>query len=238
MMALEGGSFGFQIGRQVTDFVLLVMNEGGARGILAGKVKLGGDASVRQDQSAATLRPRQTCLARRDCELFHVPGASLPASLSKAQPSDPTTKQTSKFMEKSWRPNRSCSRIRSDRATSIRSRMETLSSKNGLVLGLGHHIRNAIRIIAPHISRARSTASASDSAKKDPPEMPLEESPFASVLAFDDFERFGRTQKRADLLGTSTHEVLETRISALQHIAESLMEGFCIVNRFLKSGGS
>jgi lipid-binding SYLF domain-containing protein len=46
MMALEGGSFGFQIGGQATDFVLLVMNEGGARGVLAGKVKLGGDASV------------------------------------------------------------------------------------------------------------------------------------------------------------------------------------------------
>ena len=46
MMALEGGSFGFQIGGQAKDFVLLVMNEGGARGILSGKVKLGGDASV------------------------------------------------------------------------------------------------------------------------------------------------------------------------------------------------
>ena len=46
MMALEGGSFGFQIGGQATDFVLLVMDESGARGILAGKVKLGGDASV------------------------------------------------------------------------------------------------------------------------------------------------------------------------------------------------
>jgi lipid-binding SYLF domain-containing protein len=46
MMALEGSSFGFQIGGQATDFVLLVMNEGGAREILAGKVKLGGDASV------------------------------------------------------------------------------------------------------------------------------------------------------------------------------------------------
>lgn len=46
MMALEGGSFGLQLGGQATDFVLLVMNEGGARGILAGKAKLGGDASV------------------------------------------------------------------------------------------------------------------------------------------------------------------------------------------------
>jgi len=46
MMALEGGSFGFQIGGQATDFVLLVMNDSGANGILSSKVKLGGDASV------------------------------------------------------------------------------------------------------------------------------------------------------------------------------------------------
>jgi SH3 domain-containing YSC84-like protein 1 len=46
MMALEGGSFGLQIGGEATDFVLLVMNESGARGILASKVKLGADASV------------------------------------------------------------------------------------------------------------------------------------------------------------------------------------------------
>jgi SH3 domain-containing YSC84-like protein 1 len=46
MMALEGGSFGFQIGGEATDFVLLIMNDRGASGILASKVKLGGDASV------------------------------------------------------------------------------------------------------------------------------------------------------------------------------------------------
>jgi lipid-binding SYLF domain-containing protein len=46
MMALEGGSFGLQIGGQATDFVLLVMNDSGANGILSSKVKLGGDASV------------------------------------------------------------------------------------------------------------------------------------------------------------------------------------------------
>ncbi len=46
MMALEGGSFGFQIGGQATDLVLLVMNDSGARSILESKVKLGGDASV------------------------------------------------------------------------------------------------------------------------------------------------------------------------------------------------
>ena len=46
MMALEGGSFGFQIGGQATDFVLLVMNSRGAHSILKSKVKLGADASA------------------------------------------------------------------------------------------------------------------------------------------------------------------------------------------------
>src|SRR6202023_3836643 len=46
MMALEGGSVGFQIGGQATDFVLLVMNGRGAHSILSSKVKLGADASV------------------------------------------------------------------------------------------------------------------------------------------------------------------------------------------------
>jgi lipid-binding SYLF domain-containing protein len=40
------GSVGFQIGGQATDFVLLVMNDRGANGILSSKVKLGADASV------------------------------------------------------------------------------------------------------------------------------------------------------------------------------------------------
>jgi SH3 domain-containing YSC84-like protein 1 len=46
MMALEGGSFGLQIGGQATDFVILVMNPRGARSLLSSKVKLGADASA------------------------------------------------------------------------------------------------------------------------------------------------------------------------------------------------
>jgi SH3 domain-containing YSC84-like protein 1 len=46
MIALEGGSFGFQLGGQATDFVILVMNPRGANAILASKVKLGADASA------------------------------------------------------------------------------------------------------------------------------------------------------------------------------------------------
>jgi SH3 domain-containing YSC84-like protein 1 len=46
MMALEGGSFGLQLGGQATDFVLLMMSPRSARSILTSKVKLGGDASA------------------------------------------------------------------------------------------------------------------------------------------------------------------------------------------------
>jgi len=46
MMVLEGGSFGFQIGGEATDFVLLVMGDRGATSLLHSKVKLGGDVSV------------------------------------------------------------------------------------------------------------------------------------------------------------------------------------------------
>ena len=46
MMALEGGSFGLQLGGQATDFVLLIMNERGANSVLSSKVKLGGDVSA------------------------------------------------------------------------------------------------------------------------------------------------------------------------------------------------
>jgi len=46
MYALEGVSIGFQLGGQATDFVLLVMNPGGARSLLHSKVKLGADASA------------------------------------------------------------------------------------------------------------------------------------------------------------------------------------------------
>src|SRR5580692_3905278 len=46
MYALEGGSIGFQIGGEATDFVLLIMNDRGANSLLHSKVKLGGDLSA------------------------------------------------------------------------------------------------------------------------------------------------------------------------------------------------
>ncbi|MGZ4829691.1 MAG: lipid-binding SYLF domain-containing protein [Candidatus Angelobacter sp.] len=46
MMAIEGGSFGLQLGGQATDFVLLVVNPRGADSILTSKVKLGADVAA------------------------------------------------------------------------------------------------------------------------------------------------------------------------------------------------
>jgi lipid-binding SYLF domain-containing protein len=43
---LAGGSFGFQIGGEAVDVVMLIMNEKGMRNLLNSKFKLGADASV------------------------------------------------------------------------------------------------------------------------------------------------------------------------------------------------
>jgi SH3 domain-containing YSC84-like protein 1 len=59
MYALEGGNFGFQLGGQATDFVLLVMNARGAESLMGSKIKLGADAAAAagpkgRDTTAAT----------------------------------------------------------------------------------------------------------------------------------------------------------------------------------------
>lgn len=46
MMQSSGGSVGFQAGGEATDYVILVMNDSGARAVMKGKAKLGADASV------------------------------------------------------------------------------------------------------------------------------------------------------------------------------------------------
>jgi lipid-binding SYLF domain-containing protein len=43
---LAGGSFGFQIGAQSTDLVLVAVNDGGMQSLLKSKFKIGGDASA------------------------------------------------------------------------------------------------------------------------------------------------------------------------------------------------
>src|SRR3954468_8667233 len=46
MVQSSGGSVGLQAGGQATDFVVLVMNDKGARALMKGKAKLGADASI------------------------------------------------------------------------------------------------------------------------------------------------------------------------------------------------
>jgi len=72
MMALEGGSVGFQIGGEATDFVILVMNDRGADSVLHSKVKLGADAAIAagpkgrdaQADTDATLRAEMLSYSR------------------------------------------------------------------------------------------------------------------------------------------------------------------------------
>ncbi len=59
MMQSSGGSVGLQAGGQATDFVILVLNDKGARALMHGKAKLGADASIAagpvgRDAEAAT----------------------------------------------------------------------------------------------------------------------------------------------------------------------------------------
>ncbi|MCL2659256.1 MAG: lipid-binding SYLF domain-containing protein [Acidobacteriaceae bacterium] len=46
MVQLSGGSFGFQIGGQATDLILLAMNDRGLQDMLKNKFKIGADASA------------------------------------------------------------------------------------------------------------------------------------------------------------------------------------------------
>jgi len=64
MYALEGGNFGFQIGLQATDLVLLIMNERGADSLISNKVKLGGDMSAAAGPIGRTMEA-STDLAMR-----------------------------------------------------------------------------------------------------------------------------------------------------------------------------
>jgi SH3 domain-containing YSC84-like protein 1 len=72
MMALEGGSVGFQVGGEATDFVILVMNNRGVDSLLHSKVKLGADAAIAagpkgrdaQADTDATLRAEMLSYSR------------------------------------------------------------------------------------------------------------------------------------------------------------------------------
>ena len=108
MMALEGGSFGLQLGAEATDFVLLVMNDRGANGILASKVKLGGDASaaagpIGRDASAETDASMRAEILSYSRARGVFAGVSL-----RVPPFDPITTQTIESTEKKFLRERLC----------------------------------------------------------------------------------------------------------------------------------
>jgi lipid-binding SYLF domain-containing protein len=59
---MEGGSVGLQIGGQVTDIVMLVMNENGKNRLLQSKFTLGGDASVAAGPVGRTVEAKTDAL--------------------------------------------------------------------------------------------------------------------------------------------------------------------------------
>lgn len=83
MMQSSGGSFGLQVGGQATDFVILVMNDKGARTVMNGKAKLGADASIAagpvgRDAEAAT----NASMSAEMLSYSHTQGAFAGVSLS------------------------------------------------------------------------------------------------------------------------------------------------------------
>lgn len=74
MMALEGGSFGLQLGGQATDFVLLLMSPRSASSILSSKVSLAGMFQPQRGRWDATLRPRRTSVYGRKFFPTRAPG--------------------------------------------------------------------------------------------------------------------------------------------------------------------
>src|SRR2546426_5461896 len=94
MMALEGGSVGFQIGGPGTDLVLLVMHDRGANGILSSKVKLGADASVAAGPVGRNASAETDVSMRAEILSYSRARPFLQAFHSRVRPSDLTTTQT------------------------------------------------------------------------------------------------------------------------------------------------
>jgi lipid-binding SYLF domain-containing protein len=70
-LKMAGGSFGLQAGGSKIDYVMLVMNDGGLKGLLEDKFEMGGEASVSagpvgRNAAAST----NATLGRADIDLF------------------------------------------------------------------------------------------------------------------------------------------------------------------------
>jgi lipid-binding SYLF domain-containing protein len=88
MMQSSGGSFGLQAGGQATDFVVLVMNDKGARALMKGKAKLGADASVAAGPVGRDAEASTNGAMSAECSLIPERRVCLPASLCRGPRSD------------------------------------------------------------------------------------------------------------------------------------------------------
>jgi lipid-binding SYLF domain-containing protein len=70
MYAIEGGSFGLQLGAESTDLVLLVMSARGVDALLSSKVKLGGDASAAAGPKGRTLEASTDASMRAEILIY------------------------------------------------------------------------------------------------------------------------------------------------------------------------
>jgi len=75
IIALEGGSVGFQLGGQATDFVLLLMSSRSGEAVLSSKVKLGRMLQPPLVRKVAMRLPRRRHPESRDSDLFSFPRA-------------------------------------------------------------------------------------------------------------------------------------------------------------------
>ena len=103
--AIEGGSFGLQIGGEAVDLVMLVMNQEGVRNLLSSKFKLGADASVAAGPWDATLPPTPTGRCAPRCSATPAPAALSPDSNS-AAPSSTRTKTAPVNSTGAWCPSK------------------------------------------------------------------------------------------------------------------------------------
>ena len=84
MYALDGGSFGLQLGAESTDVVLLVMNNRGVDALLNSKVKLGANASAAAGPKGRNVGASTDASMRAEILSYSRRAASSPASRSTA----------------------------------------------------------------------------------------------------------------------------------------------------------
>ena len=115
MMALEGGSFGLQLGGQATDFVLLLMSPRSARSILESKVKLGGDASAAAGPVGRTASAETDVTLRAEILSYSRARGLSPEFRSRARHFARTTTPIKLCTEKTWTRKRSSSKTQQPR---------------------------------------------------------------------------------------------------------------------------